>query len=682
MDPRLVIPRDEFNSLQTEVKSHAERLSRLERRQQDDAALKSVWNSPFPSVLTGTPQQDLAEPISADDYFNGLDEQSDHLLGSLHLDPTDEEPIRRGTASRANSVRFAESAIQGSASAWNASQNRTSSDFGLVRPGSSLMMERSLSHKSDGRHSSTGHSVHSILSTMSGRASSLGLDGDDDDDSSIGMPEPPPSLFIMGSVPSIVRCWLTPKFSHDTLLYADICTGSQKSTLEFALAKELDLHHTLERDINGNYTLTLPVYLAEAIVTQPHSRSNNGHSHQIPTVMVTFEVVDLDANDVTEHPSLKIFIGSDALRAHSADVLLSQNKLVLYSTERDKLSVPFVRPEDERVFKNICTRNLARQKSFIRLDATAAPFISGGELKFLSSQSVTKSIESHQSSDDLEGDVNGASAQAYGHSSPDPMPATRLSSSKSAYFPTPFSMRSDASEGDRAVATKEQQQSSRPSLALSENGSLGNQQKQPSASAQATTATQGAASSGSGEPEKRHELNVGIWGSWRNGTISSDRENGLSGYQPAGKSTRTMKVLKPSRNISSARTVPSITTDSTASTSASTIASTAPTTPRTLSDPKRKEGAGQPSASTPTTAPTLAATPPSMTSVSRWESKRSVSATDAKFPTAFPVRDSVRQGSSSSTSSNALPRSSNPVGSASAFSWMNPNGKAKTPVGE
>jgi ubiquitin carboxyl-terminal hydrolase 4/11/15 len=37
----------------------AERLSRVERRQDEDARAKSVWgtSSPFPSVLSGTPQQ-------------------------------------------------------------------------------------------------------------------------------------------------------------------------------------------------------------------------------------------------------------------------------------------------------------------------------------------------------------------------------------------------------------------------------------------------------------------------------------------------------------------------------------------------------------------------------------------------------------------------------------------------
>ncbi|KAL5598867.1 hypothetical protein BROUX41_003812 [Berkeleyomyces rouxiae] len=678
MDPRLVVPRDEFTSLQTEVKNHAERLSRLERRQQDDAALKSVWNSPFPSVLAGTPQQDLAQPITTDDYFNGLDEQSDHLLGSLHLDPTDEEPARRGTASRANSVRFAESAIHGSSSTWNTSQNRSSSDFGLVRPGSSLMMERSLSHKSDGRHSSTGHSVHSIMSAMSGRTSSIGLDADDDDTSSIGMPEPPPSLFIMGSVPSIVRCWLTPKFSHDTLLYADICTGSQKSTVDFSLAKELDLHHTLERDINGNYTLTIPVYLAEAIVTQPHSRSSNSHSHQIPAIMVTFEVVGLDAIDVADQPSLKIFIGSDALRVHSADVLLSQNKLVLYSTERDKLAVPFVRPEDERVFKTICTRSLVRQKSFMRLDATAAPFISGGDHRPGAVRPISsKPADSYQDPNDIGDDDRDTSGiQTFGHSSPDPAPATRPSSSKSTSFPTPSSIRPDFSEGDKP--TKDQQQSSRSVPTLSENGSLGNQQKDPSSAHTNAAATRSGSSLGSGEAEKRHEPNVGIWGSWRNGAISSDRENGLSGYQPAGKGTRTMKVLKPSRNNTSSRASTSVSAGESTVSSAGAAASS---TPHTLADFKRNStSSGQPSMPTPASATTATSTTaPFM----RWESKRSVSVGDAKLPAnSFPVRETGRQGSSSSTSSSALPRSSNPVGSASAFSWMNTNGKTKTTVGE
>lgn len=64
MEGHLPPTRDEFHHVQMDVKlvqavqnNHADRILRLEKRQADDAALKSVWNSPFPSVLGGTPQQ-------------------------------------------------------------------------------------------------------------------------------------------------------------------------------------------------------------------------------------------------------------------------------------------------------------------------------------------------------------------------------------------------------------------------------------------------------------------------------------------------------------------------------------------------------------------------------------------------------------------------------------------------
>lgn len=74
MDPRFGITPEDLYNLQMEVKqvqytqsSHAERLTRLEKRQADDAALKSVWNSPFPGVLSGTPQHGMSNqpPLTA-----------------------------------------------------------------------------------------------------------------------------------------------------------------------------------------------------------------------------------------------------------------------------------------------------------------------------------------------------------------------------------------------------------------------------------------------------------------------------------------------------------------------------------------------------------------------------------------------------------------------------------------
>lgn len=56
---------NELNRLQAVQQDHAERLMQLERKNDDDVRMKSVWGvaSPFPSVLTGTPQQSRQEKI-------------------------------------------------------------------------------------------------------------------------------------------------------------------------------------------------------------------------------------------------------------------------------------------------------------------------------------------------------------------------------------------------------------------------------------------------------------------------------------------------------------------------------------------------------------------------------------------------------------------------------------------
>lgn len=56
----------EVKQVQIIQANHAERLMRLERRQTEDAAIKSVWNpSPFPSVLGGTPQHGKSQVTSS-----------------------------------------------------------------------------------------------------------------------------------------------------------------------------------------------------------------------------------------------------------------------------------------------------------------------------------------------------------------------------------------------------------------------------------------------------------------------------------------------------------------------------------------------------------------------------------------------------------------------------------------
>ncbi|KAI1074690.1 hypothetical protein F5B20DRAFT_428493 [Whalleya microplaca] len=621
MDSRFSISREDLYTVHMDVKqmqivqsNHAERLSRLEKRQADDAAMKSVWNSPFPSALGGTPQHGPIQ-MPPSEMFDDFEEQGQNLLGSLHLDAED-EPARRGAASRANSVRFDESALQSSSWAQN---GRHSGDFGPIRPGSGLgnhPMERSLSHKSDGRHSSAGHSVHSIHShhsIASDRGSSLGLNTTfmadcQDDDSPIGIPGPPPSLFILGSVPSIVRCWLTANFTHDTLLYADICTGSQKSVIDMSLIKELDLLGSIHRELDGFHRIRLPVYLTEATVSHAPSSRGMSPAPQMPNFPCTFEVAGMDQPEIPEaKKAIRIFIGSEALREHSADILFSQNRMTLLSSDRAKLSVPFVRPEDNTVFKNIRTMAVFPEKP--KLNATARPFV------FSESKQQTPEAASS----------NGTQSKELrnGDSGREPMSP---SSEQAGQHATPVSGSNLSESG----------------------GESENQYKDTGSLESASKESQAQPSDASGDNTRRTSAASGIWNSWRHNAASNGNESKdsapLSGYQPAGRGGRSMKVLKPMK--------------SSASSSARTGAAyELPPPPRTSGEHRRKSQSGADTASSNTI---------------RWESKRTPTGTAEIKPP--PV---VREARSVS----GTPRTStNPVGGASAFSWMNPSSKPRTPT--
>ncbi|KAF9871642.1 ubiquitin carboxyl-terminal hydrolase 19 [Colletotrichum karsti] len=600
----------DLKQIQLVQSNQGERLARLERRQDQDANLKSVWQqNPFPGVLAGTPQQGPTH-MSPNDMFDDFDESGQHLLSSLHLGPAEEEPARRGAASRANSVRFDESALRGAD--WASQSNRHSGEFAPPRPSSGMMMERSLSHKSDGRHSSAGHSVHSFHSVASGRASSLGLDtnfmvSSHEDDSPLDMPEPPPGLFILGSVPTIIRCWLTTQFAHNTILYADLCTGSQKSVLDYSVLRDLDLLEDVQRDVDGTFKIRLPVYLVEATVSERSSRSSSP-GHQIPSILTTFEVSGVDQSDFTEPKrGIQIFIGSDTLRAHQADILLSQNRMCLFGSEREKLSVPFVRPEDDSVFKYINTTNLVPEKP--RLNANAAPFVSG--------EPRSRAASAH---DGLENSVSSVQAE-------DTESQGLISPTENHSIPNKSIGASNLSESGG-----ESERLGKDTTSESESGA-----RDSSAAQNSSASTDG----------NRRESAGGIWGSWRQSTSTNGAENGqrdangpLSGYQPAGRGSRNMKVLKPlkSGSSSSARTG---------------AAYEPPLAPRTSGEHRRKSQAG-------VTAETNSA------GTIRWEPKRTVSSTG----------DSKAQREAKNAAP-PLPRSANPIGGASAFSWMTPTSKAK-----
>ena len=283
----------------------------------------------------------------AAEAFRSFDQdQGASAVGSVHLDP-DEEP-RRG-ASRANSVRFDESALHGHFT----HASRSSSEFFPPRTGSGLgshpMTERSSSHKSEGRQSSNGQST---------RLNSLHLDIRP---SSIinGIPlGPPPGLLLLGPVPSIIRCWLDTNFSNESLLYAAICTGSCHSFIQGRLAQTVDQSHHGEVPGNGG-RVRLDVFLPEAVFQQSSSRPSSP-APQLPMITVDF----LTYHHLCPNDSIQVIIGSDVLQLRNADILLSQSRVTLFDDRHNKIAVPLVRPENPNAYQNLVTlTSLAQSKS-------------------------------------------------------------------------------------------------------------------------------------------------------------------------------------------------------------------------------------------------------------------------------------------------------------------------------
>lgn len=373
MEQQLFATKDDFWRLQeavTELSAtqaqHSDRIMRLEKRGDDNMRGRNAWgpSSPFPSVLGSShhgkdwPLVELHIPLTfntdsslnpAAEAFRNFDaDPTSGLITSLSLDNTD-DPRRAAAASRANSVRFDESANNHYGSSRQSIDLPTRTGSGL---GSHPLSERSLSHRSDGRASTSGF----------GRTNSFGLEQSRLLGSIHNSPRvsahPPPGFFVLGPCPSIIRCWLTETFSNDSLLYAAVCTGSTVSSVSLPLIQHLGLDDSIIEE-NGLRKVKLAVYLTEAKVQYPSSRSASP-APQVPTLLAKFLVHDVLPHD----KSIQIIIGSDILRSHNADVLFSQDKLVIFDEERNQLSIPLVRPEDDSVYKYLGTNSRVRNPIF------------------------------------------------------------------------------------------------------------------------------------------------------------------------------------------------------------------------------------------------------------------------------------------------------------------------------
>ncbi|MCJ1469053.1 hypothetical protein MMC07_007685 [Pseudocyphellaria aurata] len=367
------------------------------------------------------------------------------------------------------------------------------------------MTERTSSHKSDGRQSSAGQSTHSA------RANSFGFEPRS---LSAAVPPfvplgPPPGLFILGPVPSIIRCWLDTKFSNESLLYAAVCTGAFRSVIDSCLASRLGFDEHIKSH-QGERLLKIPVYLPEATIQQPSSRANSP-APQLPLLTVEFSVQSFP----TDSEAIQIFLGCDVLRARNADIHFSLDRMTLFDDERNKLSIPLVRPENATAFQSLRTTNFD---------------LSG----------LNKSIEEDQSR--IVNDMNPPTGQALNSKvdSTNQMQEQFPEQLK----PPPMSMTDSAPISSSPSIIGE----GRKSLGDRENGDNSTSVKSTMENRDLESFTNG------NPPETPTRFESGnIWGSWRrdstqNGRLDLNPSNptSTSGYQRPGRG-RGMKVLKPAR---------------------------------------------------------------------------------------------------------------------------------------
>ncbi|KAL8815363.1 MAG: hypothetical protein Q9223_005496 [Gallowayella weberi] len=513
MDPQSQLAsREDVWRLQNEMKNvystqaeHADRLMRLERHHTEDSRMKSVWGgqSPFPGILNGSAQQEQGYNPAAEAFKNFDQDQATNLLRSLHLDSEDEP--RRG-ASRANSVRFDESALHGQFG----HNSRSSTDFLPLRTGSGLgghaLTERSSSHKSDGRQSSAGQSTHSA------RAGSFVYESRP---LSATVPPfvpamgPPPGLFILGPVPSIIRCWLDTNFSNNSLLYAAVCTGSYKSVIHSGMIDRLGLHDQIHVTRTGEQTIKLPVYLPEATIQQSSSRSNSP-APQLPTLTVDFTV----QNPPPGLDGLQVFIGCDVLRARNADVHFSLDRLTLFDDERNKLSVPLVRPENAALFQNLLTTNVAFQRA-------EGPLPNQKQDEAIGKSQIDEKPAGFSLAHPTVTHPKMTSAEP----EPTPLGSPVVPTAKPSVIGQGRKAAEETSTSEKLSAAKEDTD-------IKDSESLAN---------------------GSTPDTPTRSENGNIWGSWRRDSTQGSRPDTVtanssssSGYQRAGRG-RGMKVLKPAR---------------------------------------------------------------------------------------------------------------------------------------
>ncbi|KAF3938283.1 hypothetical protein ABW19_dt0207159 [Dactylella cylindrospora] len=334
---------DDFWKLQHEVKelktsqdAIMKRLQRIERRDEEATRIKSLWKSPhlFPMLSSSS---SVANQAQTNGMTSSYHQSSRSETTNLHFEDLDPQPYadlegelpRRG-ASRANSVRF-DDAIQNH---WfhdphdSVDESYFPPSRSISQLGGHMLSERSASSKSDGRHNSlNSHSV--------------GFDNQSFFDADLGVPlvnNASHNSSVISKPPKIewatnaqISCRLNPYAEESFTAY--LSSASVDSVIDFDIVSKLNLRDSLRHRDNGKIQIQLGLYFFESDILSSTQADNS-----MSKVTVEFTVLVSEKDGICP---CSIVMGNDILMSRQAEISFRRQQLEIQLDDGTRAAIRF-----------------------------------------------------------------------------------------------------------------------------------------------------------------------------------------------------------------------------------------------------------------------------------------------------------------------------------------------------
>ncbi|EWC47061.1 hypothetical protein DRE_03823 [Drechslerella stenobrocha 248] len=338
---------DDYWKLQHEVKelkasqgAIMKRLQRIERRDEESTRIKSLWKSPnlFPTLLSSS------SSVANQAQTNGVPSNYHHSSRSentnLHFEDLDPQPhiepytdleseLPRRGASRANSVRF-DDAIQNH---WfhdphdSVEDNYFPTSRSVSQLGGPMLSERSASSKSDGRHNSlNSHSVGFDNQSFFDADLGVALVNSSSNHSAVLKPSK-----IEWATTAQISCRLNPFADESFTVY--ISSASVDSVIDFDIVSKLNLRESLRHQENGKLQIQLSLYFFDSDILYSSNSDTN-----MSKVTVEFTVLVGEKDGIC--PS-SIVMGNDILVARQAEISFLRHQLDIQLDDGTRAAISF-----------------------------------------------------------------------------------------------------------------------------------------------------------------------------------------------------------------------------------------------------------------------------------------------------------------------------------------------------